>query len=160
MRRASRTRKPVAAGIGGADLASQLFGRQPEHRLALLRAAWAAAVGPEVSRRTEVLAIEGRTLRVRVPDARWHKVLHRMRRDLLSRLHSMVGALAPTAIGFQAGQVVAPPELPAPAPAVRVAREAPPLIVEAAQQIADVELRERFTAAAARYLDLQRNEER
>ena len=34
------------------DFAARLFGGRPDHTLALLRAAWPAAVGPDVARRT------------------------------------------------------------------------------------------------------------
>jgi hypothetical protein len=87
-----------------------------------------------------------------VPDAGWRKVLHRMNRDILTRLYQMVGGLAPRALGLQEGQVVgAPvskaPEAPPPAPA-----EATAAIRTAAQVIPDAELRAQFEASAALYL--------
>ena len=69
--------------ISGRSLAARLFGASPARTLALLEAAWPLAVGPELAWRTEVLGIEGGTLRVRVPDARWRKVLHRMQPQIL-----------------------------------------------------------------------------
>ena len=75
------------------DLARHIF-TTGSARLALLRAAWTVAVGPELARRTEILAIEGSTLRVRVPDARWKSVLHKMQRDLVVRLRQIAGSLA------------------------------------------------------------------
>ena len=72
----------------------------------LLRAAWPGVVGPELARRTEVVSLDGTTLRVRVPDAGWQKVLHRMRGDILSRLFDVAGELAPRRLGF-----VEPPRL-------------------------------------------------
>jgi hypothetical protein len=150
--RQRRTRGPVAAHTGTRDLATQLFGRQPQHVLLLLRAAWPAAVGPELARRTEVLGLEGRTLRVRVPDASWRKVLHRMSRDILSRLYQMIGGLAPKALGLQEGQVVgAPSPKPAEPPLLEPA-EATAAIRSAAEVIPDAELRARFEASAALYL--------
>jgi hypothetical protein len=141
------------------DLAMQLFGKKPEHILALLRAAWPAAEGAELARRTEVLALEGRTLRVRVPDARWRTVLHRMRHDILERLGRTAGHLAPRALGFHEGALTGPlvePRSVPPAPGPPAdAPTAPALVREAARVIADPELRLRFTEAAARYLDLQ-----
>jgi hypothetical protein len=147
-----RSRGPVQATNGARDLASQLFGGHPERQLALLRAAWPAAVGPELARRTEVLGLEGRTLRVKVPDAGWRKVLHRMHRDILSRLYRTAGDLAPARLAFQ--------EAPfAPAPARTPERAAAPPEVslpagleQAAAAIEDDELRERFTRTAALYL--------
>ena len=40
-------------------------------------------MGADLARRTEVVALEAGTLRIRVPDARWRKVLHRMQREIL-----------------------------------------------------------------------------
>jgi hypothetical protein len=130
----------------------QLFGRRPEHALALLKAAWSSAVGSELARRTEVLALEGRTLRVRVPDAHWQKVLHRLRRDILTRLHALAGGLAPTAIGYQEGQLLAPPNREASVPTAEAEPPRLRAIEDAAAVIDDPDLRERFTAAASRYL--------
>jgi hypothetical protein len=129
-------------------LAGRLFASQ---RLPLLRAAWSAAVGPELARRTQVLAIEGHALRVRVPDAGWRKVLHRMQPELLARLRALAGELAPRALGFSEGA----PTLAAAAPVPRLAPVPGPLPAElaaAAGQIADLELRQRFIESAARYL--------
>lgn len=151
-----RKRQPVPVSAGNQPLAVQLFGRRPEHTLALLRAAWPAAVGPELARRTEVVALDGRMLRVRVPDVRWQKVLHRMQRQILERLWRAAGDLAPKALGFHLGAVSAaqPPEPPTPAPAP--APPVPDSIRQAAQTIADPELREQFEKAAARYLQIQK----
>jgi hypothetical protein len=152
-RRSARSRAPLQATTGVRDLPTQLFGGNPQHVLALLRAAWPAAVGPEVARRTLVLGLDGRTLKIRVPDAGWRRVLHRMRRDILSRLHRSVGGLAPATLGFQE----APFDTPAdPAAAVSAPREPmaplPESVREAAERIADPELRAQFTESAARYL--------
>ena len=150
--RRRRTRGPAPAASGTRDLATELFGRNPQHVLLLLRAAWPAAVGPELARRTEVIGLEGKTLRVRVPDASWRKVLHRMSRDILARLYQTVGSLAPRALGLQEGQVVTSP---VPKPAVRavpIAAEVTAGVRAAAAVIEDPELRERFAASAALYL--------
>jgi hypothetical protein len=159
MSRPSRSRqfRPTPATLGAGDLATQLFGRRPEHTLALLRAAWSVAVGPELARRTEVLALEGRTLRVRVPDAHWRKVLHRLRLEILRKLRETSGHLAPKALGFQEGQVspLTAPRVPARAIAAHDGGPAPAIpaaVRDAAGQIADPELRALFTTAAARYL--------
>ena len=139
-----RTRDP--------DLAARLFGARPEHTLALLRAAWPVAVGPELARRTEVAALDHGVLRVKVDDARWQRTLLRMRADILSRLRGVAAGAAPRGLGFVVGPVV-----PAPEPAPAVAPEAPPArasqaLVEAAAAISDPEVRARFLAAAGRYL--------
>jgi hypothetical protein len=159
-RRPLRSRGPAAAAIGMRDLGSQLFGRHPEHVLALLRAAWPGAVGPELARRTEVLALEGRTLRVRVPDAGWRKVIHRMRREIMGRLWATAGSLAPTALGLQEGEIrtpsAVPATLPSPSPSAptpsEAPGEAPASLQAAAAAIDDPELRALFLASAAAYL--------
>ncbi len=84
----------------GAPLAGRIFGRSPAQTLALLQAAWPLAVGAELARRTRVVAADGGTLRVRVPDAGWRKVLHRMQPDILSRLRDVVGDLAPRRLAY------------------------------------------------------------
>src|SRR5712691_6320552 len=94
----------------GQGLASRIFGSEPARRLALIKSAWPFAVGPELARRTEVLALEGRTLRVRVPDAGWRKALHRMQPQIVARLRSVAGDLGPSRLGFSEGQVAAPVE--------------------------------------------------
>ncbi len=133
------------------DLASSLFGATPAHRLALLKAAWPAAVGSDLGRRSEVVALDGEVLRIRVPDATWRRSLWRMRYDLLGRLRQVAGRAAPRGLGFIEGPVAAsaepepPPEEP-PRPGVL-----PPAVAEAASSIPDAEIRRRFESAAALY---------
>ena len=136
------------------DTAGELFG--PERALPLLRAAWPLAVGPRLAERTDVLSLEGRTLIVRVPDARWRKILHRLRREILQRLAEIAGPWAPRALGFaEAASPLAPPVEaaaplePAGSPIVAIA---PPEVAKSALAIADVEVRSLFLAAAGRYL--------
>jgi hypothetical protein len=138
-----RTRDP--------DFATRLFGTRPEHALALLRAAWPAAVGPELARRTEVVALDRGLLRIKVPDAGWQKNLQRIRADILTRLRRVAGGTAPYALGFVVGPVPLPPEPAPPAPPGPPPR-VPPALAEAARSIPDEEIRARFEVAAARYL--------
>jgi hypothetical protein len=138
------------------SLARRLFGAVPARTLALVRAAWPRAVGPDLARRTEVLALDDGTLRVRVPDARWRKELHRMQRDILGRLREIVGDLAPRRMGFVEGPVAA-----ASAPALEAARTAvphppappPAEVLAGAAVLDDPELRRHFLEVAARYLE-------
>src|SRR5262245_29617255 len=130
-----RKRQPVPVAMGHQALAAQLFGRRPEHTLALLRAAWPAAVGPELARRTEVVVLDGRVLRIRVPDVRWQKVLHRMQRQILERLWRAAGELAPKSLGFQLGAVATAPETARPEEAAAPPPVIPASIQEAAQRI-------------------------
>jgi hypothetical protein len=134
------------------SLASQLFGRDPAASLALLRAAWPHAVGKEIARRTDLLAIRGRTLLVRVTDAGWQKVLHRMERDILFRLRQLAGDLAPSGLGFSLGPVADTAEAPPPTPH-RDPRPVPAGVEAAAGAIADPEVRASFLRAAALYLE-------
>lgn len=132
-------------------LAARLFGGRPDAALALLRAAWPAAVGAELARRTEVLALDRGVLRVRVPDMVWRRGLVRMRGDILARLRGIAGGVAPRALGFVEGPVPIAAEsrgaVKQPLPVT-----APPDVRAAAEAIPDPELRERFLAAAGRYL--------
>lgn len=135
------------------DTAGELFGR--ERTLPLLRAAWPLAVGPRLAERTELLSLEGRTLIVRVPDARWRKILHRLRREILQRLAETAGPWAPRALGF--AEAPSPPALPVEAAAPRESAGdrvavAPPEVAKSALAIADVEVRSLFLEAAGRYL--------
>lgn len=136
-------------------LAARLFAPGSPQSLALLRAAWPRAVGPDVARRTEPLLIEKGTLRVRVPDARWRKVLHRMQGEILARLRELAGEAAPRRLGFSEGPVAEAPEASPESASARPA--APPAsIVAAAGAIPDPELRARFLESAARYLGAAR----
>ena len=137
---------------GAPDVAARLFGGSPERVRALMRAAWPLAVGADLGRRTEVLGIENGTLRIRVPDARWRLVLHRMQPEILRRLREIAGRLAPWRIGFVEGGI-AEPAVPAPALGAPRAEALPPDVAAPAEAIADEEIRRRFLATAARYLE-------
>jgi hypothetical protein len=147
------------------SLAVRLFGGDLRGRLALLRAAWPLAVGAELARRTEVLEVQGTTLRVRVPDAAWRKVLHAMQPRLRVRLRDVAGDLAPARLSFQEAPLTGVPAPAADATAASASRDAPaqpadtgtgdaaPEAVRAgAAAIADPEIRERFLLTAARAL--------
>jgi len=138
-------------------LRGELFGARGERTLVLLQAAWPWAVGDELARRTEVVALDAGTLRVRVPDAGWRKVLHRMRGDILKRLYDVAGEFAPRRMGFMEGPLAStstsgrpealPPATPLPVPAT-----ASPSLRKAAEAIDDPDLRQRFLETAALYL--------
>src|SRR5690349_15831787 len=119
---------------GAPDVAARLFGGNPERVRALMEAAWPLAVGADLARRTEVLGVEKGLLRIRVPDARWRTVLHRMQPDILRRLREVAGSLAPWRIGFVEGGIREPAAAPLPAaPAAEPA--APPGVAESAAVI-------------------------
>jgi hypothetical protein len=133
------------------DLVARLFGASPSRRLCLLRAAWPLAAGPELALRTQVLAVEGETLRLRVADASWRKELLRVRGPLLGRLRRVAGSLAPNRLAFVEGPIVRPPRATAvslaPAPGSPTAA-----LQAAADQIEDAQMRARFLDSATRYL--------
>lgn len=135
-------------------LVRRLFPPGSRQRLELVRAAWPLAVGPDLARRTEVLALEGRTLRVRVPDAGWRKVLHRMRGHILARMAAVAGEAAPDRLGFQEEPLGTRQPQPAAAapPVAEPVAPPPPAVVHGADAIADPELRRAFIETAARYL--------
>lgn len=139
--------KPAA----GPEIARRLFAPGSMAAGALVRAAWPRAVGADLGSRTEVIGLEAGTLRVRVPDARWRTVLHRMRHDILRRLRDTAGADAPVRLGFVEGPVAARTTAATPRP-LRPLRAVPPEVAAAATAIADADLRERFLESAARYL--------
>jgi len=140
---------------GASDTAARLFGGAPERVRALLRAAGPLAVGPELSRRTEVLGIERGTLRIRVPDARWRTVLHGMQPEILARLRLIAGSLAPWRIGYVEGGMRDAGPLPGVAPAGPTP-ELPLEVAGAAAEIGDEEIRRRFVHTAARSLARRR----
>lgn len=134
------------------DFAARLFGAKPEHTLALLRAAWPGAVGEELARRTEVVAFDHGMLRIKVPDMRWQRTLVRMRGFILERLRRVAGRAAPRGLSFVTGEVQASGVCVPATPPVASAAPAPALVAAAGQAIPDPEIRERFLAAAGRYL--------
>jgi hypothetical protein len=136
-------------------LAARLFGSDPARALALLREAWPRAVGPELARRTEAVALDRGTLRVRVPDGRWRKVLHRMQPEILGRLRRIAGSVAPHRLGFVEGDV-AEKALPESAPVARPV-PLPPELAARIEAIPDPEIRARFAESAARYLGRRAN---
>ena len=148
-------RRMALTRAGATDTAARLFGGAPERVRALLGAAWPLAVGPELSRRTEVLGVERGTLRIRVPDARWRTVLHGMQPEILRRLREIAGSLAPWRIGYVEGGMKDAGPLPA-AEASLPLVDLPSAVAAPAAAISDEEIRVRFVATAAKYLGRQR----
>lgn len=131
--------------------AAALF-RIPEARLALVRAAWPHAVGPELARRTRVLGVDGSVLRVQVPDARWRKVLHRMQPTILGRIARVAGEAAPRRIGFIEAPIEEAEHSATDGEVAAVPLCVPELVERSATAIADPDLRRRFLETATRYL--------
>ena len=135
-----------------AELSADVFRATPGRRLALLKAAWPAAVGPELARRSEVVALDGDLARIRVPDAIWRRSLWRMRKDLVGRLRRITGSAGPWALTFVEGPVAA--SLAPPPPEIRVLEPAalPRAVADAAERIPDDATRERFREVVGRYV--------
>ncbi len=147
-----------SSGVRSGDLrsAASLFGSDPAARVALLRAVWPLAVGPEIAQRTEVAALVTDVLHVRVTDARWRQALFRMRREILFKLRRATGDLAPRRLGFLEGAPRAGAPLTSPgaqSSPERARRPLPASVEAAARAIDDPVLRERFEQVAARYLE-------
>jgi hypothetical protein len=137
-----------------ADDAVRVFDT-PVRALALLRGAWAVAVGAEIARRSEVLDLSRGTLIVRVPDGRWRRTLHRMQRPILKRLREIAGERAPSRLGFSEGLVPAN-DAPAPTPTPLEPVPLPAELKASAMAIADEEIRDAFERSAALYLARER----
>lgn len=134
-----------------ASLNVEIFQATPARRLTLLKAAWPAAVGRELARRSEVVALDGDLARIRVSDAVWRRSLWRMRQDLIARLRRIAGRAAPHALSFVEGPVAARVEPLVPARVVEPV-PLPPLVAKAAALIPDDDTRRRFREAVGRYL--------
>ena len=132
----------------GRRLATELF-RRPEAHLALIRAVWPLAVGEGLALRSEVVALEGRTARIRVADAGWRRAIHSSQRTILGRLKGLAGELAPNRLGIMEGPVETAPARSAPKTAGKTEPSAD--LVAAAQEIPDDSLRREFLETAARY---------
>jgi hypothetical protein len=146
-----RARRLALSRPADDGLARRIFGASPERRLALLRAAWPAAVGAELERRTQVLALEGTTLRLKVADASWRKTLLKVKGPILARLEAIAGDMAPSRLSFCEGEIASVPAS-APAPPDPPAAVPSGALAEAAARIEDADLRARFLVSASRYL--------
>lgn len=118
--------------------------------LALCKAAWPQAVGARLAGRTEVLGLDHGMLLVAVPDSRWRRILHRLQREILSRMWAVAGGFAPRRLGF----VERPTSLPEPAADLLLEppRPLPEVVQLAADTIGDTELKARFEETARRYM--------
>ncbi|MGC8794965.1 MAG: DciA family protein, partial [Bryobacteraceae bacterium] len=87
----------------------------------ILRAAWPAAVGKAVARRTRVRELRGNTLCVEVEDECWQRQLACLESQILKNLRNLIGSDQPERILFR----VCPPRRgPASAESTRASDEA------------------------------------
>jgi hypothetical protein len=139
--------------LGDVAFLARVFEGNPTARLVLLRSVWPGIVGPEIARRTRVQALSGQQLQIRVTDARWMRVLHRLQGRLLADMRRAVGTLAPRQLGFIEGHPeVAPTEAAIPTCSPPVPPSPPESVTSAAQSIDDPDVRRVFLSSAALYL--------
>jgi predicted nucleic acid-binding Zn ribbon protein len=117
-------------------------------------AAWLVAVGGPIRGVTAPVRLERKTLIVAVPDATWRTQLTSMRGQALFKLNSLLGAPLVTTIEYviNPGLISRHPEAPREFKFTAPEKEAQPLR-EAADRIADSEIREAFLRAAGKCLE-------
>ena len=144
--------------------------RERGRHLAAL-AAWRAAVGERLQRRTRVARVGRDCMTVEVPDAAWSATLKKLESEILGRVRRTLGPDAPQRLEFQISPgiwrpatrprpTVAPPEPPpedagspaAPAAPVSL-RVAATALTEEEISVSDPELRRRLCRVANRYLE-------
>lgn len=67
----------------------------PDLRLKAVTLAWGSAVGDAISRNTQCISLDGKTLIVATRDQQWKRELGRMSREIIGKLY---GALGPGSI--------------------------------------------------------------
>jgi len=116
-----------------------------------MRAAWPAAVGADVARRTACGGDRRGVLRIKVPDPRWQRTLLRMRARYCRACAAVAGDAAPRALGFVVGPVpeTAEPTAGTPArPEMRHGRRRRLRWPKRAGWIPDADVRARFLEVA------------
>ncbi len=107
---------------------------------------WEEAVGSQVAGRTRPVAVRNRRLTVAVDSPAWAQQLSFLKKDLLQRFETLLGAGVIEDIFLTSGPVEQEPkeELPTEAEEIPLTPETVRAIDEEASRIADVELREAF----------------
>ena len=115
---------------------------------AIVAAAWPKVAGEMIDERTEVLGFAAGRLTIGVRDATWKRQLEHLAPQLVAKLNGKLGDDTVKFIDFRSGS-----------PKLRVVNKTkanpsdlPPAVQRAAMQIADTDLRQSFTEAAAAYL--------
>jgi hypothetical protein len=127
-----------------------------------VKLAFTCAAGEGLRRQAVPLRLSRKTLFVSVPDAIWEKQLQSLATELISRINRLLTRKAVQFIEFRVdpatlkranAPVQKSPE-PRPAPAIL------PELIEAAESIADEELRERFLRAAGNCIERRESKAR
>jgi predicted nucleic acid-binding Zn ribbon protein len=91
-----RAPRPAASAIRAARERAA-----PQTRLAAIQAAWDSALGSQLAARAEPVSERAGTVTVECVDAVWAQELDLMQEQLLGRLRSRLGELAPTSLRFR-----------------------------------------------------------
>ena len=94
------TRRPAPRPAASA-IRSAASRAAPQTRLAAVQAAWDGALGGQLAARAEPVSERAGTLMIECIDAVWAQELDLMQDQLLSRLRSELGELAPTSLRFR-----------------------------------------------------------
>ena len=134
-------------------LALPASARERVYSVALVEKRWAQVVGNELARRAKPEALSQGVLTVRVTDPVWGKMIHRLQGRIVPALNRAIGTNLVRRINFtKRSRLLHPPPV-APLPPAESEPLVPPArITEAAESIADPELRELVVRSAAHYL--------
>ncbi len=107
---------------------------------------WDEAVGPQIARRTRPVAVRNRRLTVAVDNPAWAQQLSFLKKDLLRRFETLLGAGVIEDIFLTSGPVEREPkeEPPTEAEEVPLSPETLRAIDDEASRISDIDLREAF----------------
>ncbi|MFQ5792773.1 MAG: DUF721 domain-containing protein [Acidobacteriota bacterium] len=129
--------------------------RERIYSIELAALKWAEVVGGELAVRSEPVSLKDGILTIRVEEAPWGKVILKLQRQIIPRLNRAMGIKVVRRIVFvRDGQRVWKEKKPA-RPVAPVRSEAPPpsaSVLEAAEAVADSELRAFLIRTASRYL--------
>lgn len=130
----------------------------------LIRLKWVDIVGTELALRSEPTSLGGGVLTVRVSEAVWGRMILKLQRDIVERLHGLVGTDAVGRIQFLRDGAKPwgggkPPTL-MPKRKQITPEPLPAHLTEEARSIEDEGLRDLVTRTAARYLTAQADRRR
>jgi hypothetical protein len=116
----------------------------------IVRAAWEFLAGGPLARRTRVRRIYQDRLLIDVPSSTWRYHLRRYEAEIAERVNRLLGEPVVKSVEWHVNpELAVVPAAAGPAPARKPpARETDAAVVEAAQKIADPELRELFLKTA------------
>jgi hypothetical protein len=123
--------------------------------LMIIQPAWEHIVGPMLVKRTKPISVVAGHLVVEVPSVAWRVQLVRYEGALVDRIKHLLGDDAITGIDWKLNPALGSTDLPAaeaPPPRIPPQREADAAVREAADSIADPELRELFLRQATRMM--------